>query len=398
MSSAQVRRWNIVETHYVVTRKSETGHKVVNNYRLLHTLGQGRFGKVKLCERLGTLNSSTTDGGDHRASSFLDDDSDPAKAFVSTPTFASSSGRLFAMKILSKKMLCRLKDYYAEPLADQPEIGPKENTKEERMPARMRAVTALDRVHNEIEIMRSLYHRNIVLLFEVIEAEDSNKLYLVLEYMAGGPCMIYRPKTRDFYSRVTGSVLTEELARSYLSDILHGLQYLHQRRICHRDIKPDNVLLNDSGRCHITDFGCAKAFRDVTKDGGDGAVGSGAETVLLSDTVGTYQFLAPECCSGEHYDPFNVDIWAVGVVLYIFFYGKLPFSSETTRELFDEIIHAEITFTGPKESGREQSVSREGQDLLRRLLEKDPTQRITIKNSLRHPWFQLDEDDEPLSF
>lgn len=147
-----------------------------------------------------------------------------------------AKARLFAMKTFSKKMLRRLKDYCAEPAGGK-EDGAAEADAEGEVPMRMRAVTALDRVHDEIEIMRSLYHRNIVLLFEVIEADDSDKLYMVLEYMARGPCMVYRPDAKDFYSRVTGGTLPEELARSYLSDILLGLQYLHQRQICHRDIK-----------------------------------------------------------------------------------------------------------------------------------------------------------------
>jgi len=152
------RRWNIAETHCVEKRKTEAGDKLVNNYRLMQTLGQGRFGKVKLCERLAN-GAGAGDG---------------AAASRPPPAFTPPKARLFAMKIFSKKMLRRLKDYCAEPSTER-EGG------EEEMPMRMRAVTALDRVRDEVEIMRSLYHRNIVLLFEVIEADDSDKLYMVLE-------------------------------------------------------------------------------------------------------------------------------------------------------------------------------------------------------------------------
>lgn len=129
-------------------------------------------------------------------------------------------------------------------------------------------------------------------------------------------------------------------------------------------MQPDNVLLNDTGRCHLTDFGCAKAFAAYGHDG--------SEAMRLTDTVGTYQFLAPECCSGEPYDPFKVDIWAVGVVYFIFLFGRLPFTSESARELFDEITRAEVVLPGPDESRRDQPVSPEARDLLHRLLEKDP--------------------------
>ncbi|CAH0475841.1 unnamed protein product [Peronospora belbahrii] len=393
-------RWNIAETHYVAKRKTEMGEKFVNNYQILHTLGQGRFGKVKLCERLANSETpsftSTNNVEDvHTVSSDAHKTSDDTITPLIRPVFSPPKARLFAMKIFSKKMLRRLKDYCAEPAGNQ--LGD-DDTKKGAVPMRMRAVTALDRVHEEIEIMRSLYHRNIVLLFEVIKANDSDKLYLVLEYMACGPCMVFRPDTKDFYSPVTGGTLPEELARQYLSDILLGLQYLHQRRICHRDIKPDNVLLNESGCCHITDFGCAKALNGVTKDDGvGGATHINAEPVLLSDTVGTYQFLAPECCSGEPYDPFKADIWAVGIVFYIFLYGRLPFSSGSTQELFDEIMRAEIILPGPEKSGRQLPLCPEGKDLLHRLLEKDPKQRISIADALSHPWFVQDDIDESLS-
>ena len=127
-----------------------------------------------------------------------------------------------------------------------------------------------------------------------------------------------------------------------------------------------------------------------------GVTGANAEPVLLSDTVGTYQFLAPECCSGEDYDPFKVDIWAAGIMFYIYLFGILPFRSEGTRALLEEIARAEIQLPGTAESVREAPLSQECQDLLRRLLEKNPEQRITIAAALCHPWFM--DGDEPLSF
>ncbi|KAI9989664.1 hypothetical protein PInf_019949 [Phytophthora infestans] len=400
MSGTGARRWDIAETHYVVKQKAETGSKFVNNYRVLQTLGQGRFGKVKLCERLTSGVASATNGAaaGNAAIVAINGDADAPAATSPPPAFAPPKTRLFAMKIYSKKMLLRLKDYCVDPAEQQ--LGAIQNDAgEDAIPMIMRAVTALDRVHDEINILRSLYHRNIVLLFEVIEADDSDKLYMVLEYMPGGPCMTYRPDTKDFYSCATGGLLSEELARSYLSDILLGLQYLHQRRVCHRDIKPDNILLNDSGRCHLTDFGCARAFSHTSEDVSGATENSVTEPVLLSDTAGTYQFLAPECCSGEPYDPFKVDIWAVGVVFFIFLFGRLPFTSESTRELFDAIIRAEIVLAGTDESRRAVPLSPEGENVLRRLLEKDTEQRISIAEALSHPWFTQDDDDEePLSF
>ncbi|CEG39281.1 camkk protein kinase [Plasmopara halstedii] len=385
MSGTGARLWNIAETTYVVKRRTETGEKVVNNYRLLQTIGQGRFSKVKLCERL--VNSGVADAANGWA------DGNSAVVSLPLPAFAPPKASLFAMKIYSKKMLRRLKDYCTE----KP-LGRDTDTDLDAVPIKMRTVTALDRVRDEIQIMRSLYHRNIVLLYEVIEADNSDKLFLVLEYMASGPCMVYRADRKDFYSRVTGSVLSEDLARSYLSDILLGLQYLHLRRVCHRDIKPDNILVSGSGRCHMSDFNCAKVFCGGPTGGFAGDDDdNAADQVFVSDTVGTYQFLAPECCSGDPYNPFKADIWAVGVVFYIFLSGRLPFASESTRGLFEEILHADILL--PERCGRELPLSCEGSNLLFRLLEKYPANRITIEDALSHPWFvQIEEDEQPLSF
>ncbi|RLN02235.1 hypothetical protein BBJ28_00000225 [Nothophytophthora sp. Chile5] len=396
-STAAARRWNIAETHTVVKMKAAAGDKFVNNYRLLHTLGQGRFGKVKLCERLANICSSSSRSNGQNSNikagelvvGQIGSGALGEAPALPPPMFAQPKARQFAMKIFSKKMLRKMKDYCAEPAHEQRkgELA----AVEDALPARMRVVTALDRVRDEIEIMRSLYHRNIVLLFEVIE-DNSDKIYMVLEYMAQGPCIVYRPDTKDFYSHVTGGPLSEELARAYLRDILLGLEYLHQRRICHRDIKAS----------HHSAVLLAAKFGNDTAGAIDDAnlTQEPVQPVLMSDTVGTYQFLAPECCSGEPYDPFKVDIWAVGVVLYIFLFGKLPFASESTRELFDEITRAEIVLPEVEEgSGRDQQLRPECRDLLVRLLEKDPGQRITITEAHHHPWFvNEDEEDEPLSF
>lgn len=104
--------------------------------------------------------------------------------------------------------------------------------------------------------------------------------------------------------------------------------------------------------------------------------------VHVTDTTGTYHFLAPECCSGEPYDPFKVDIWAVGVLLYIFLFGTLPFNCDGTKELFDTIIQCDLVLP-IEESERLPS---DCKDLLLRLLDKSPSERILLKDALQHPW------------
>lgn len=363
-------RWNIVETREIRKQKTQDGRKFVNNYQLLRTIGQGRFGTVKLCDRITNVGGSASDNAA------------PEAVDATAPPPVPSNRRQFAVKIYSKQMLLKMKEYVStEPkqttfvAAETSDCAAAAETTSDGR--RMRIVTALDHVRDEIAIMRNLYHRNIVLLFEVIESDKSDKLYLVMEYMAQGPCMAYRSDTKDFVSPLTGGVLTERLAGAHMKDVLHGLSYLHQRGICHRDVKPDNVLLNDMQRCHLTDFGCAKR-----QDPGS--------ALLVSDTVGTFQFLAPECCTGEPYDPFQVDVWAAGLLLYIFLFGKLPIVSESAKELLDEIMRLDRLVLPDEASELSASCC----DLLRRMLTKDPHERINVADALKHPWFTEQEEEE----
>lgn len=376
-------QWNIVETHTITKHKSSDGAKFVNNYELKRTLGQGQFGKVKLCERIPTVAETTPPV---QAATIAADVNEslgppPPQTFLNAAAAtAVPKRRQFAMKIFSKKALLKMKEYVSVPQTDCTSAA------DATTATRMRVVTALDHVHDEIAIMRTLYHRNIVLLFEVLECERSDKIYMVLEFMNQGPCMVFNPETKAFSSPLTGGVLSDAWAKAHLKDILNGLEYLHSRRICHRDLKPGNILLNATGRCHLSDFGCAVAF---SNDAG------AASASLVSDTVGTYQFLAPECCSGEPYDPFKVDIWSTGVLLYIFLFGKLPFQSESTKELFDEITRCEVIDL----PDALRHVEPDCTDLLLRLLKKDPQERITVADALNHPWLaEPDEDEQPLSF
>ncbi|GAB9465336.1 Camkk protein kinase [Globisporangium polare] len=406
-------RWNIVETPFVEKCKTRDGRKVLNNYELLQTLGQGQFGKVKLCERIPAVAApcvvTTEPTSSVRASaSALEAVNDllgpPPPVFgngsasaAAVAVAAESKRRQFAIKIFSKKALLKMKEYVAETAqingGAHSEDGAHNGVTTAANATRMRVVTALDHVRDEIAIMRTLYHRNIVLLFEVIESEGNDKIYMVLEVMARGQCMVFNAETKLFASPLTGGVLTDAWAKTHIQDILSGLNYLHSRRVCHRDLKPGNILLNTAGRCHLTDFGCAKVLPSTSTSN----KASATTQHLVSDTVGTYQFVAPECCSGEPYDPFKVDVWATGILLYIFLYGKLPFEAESTKELFDEITKWDAETDLPPNSVR--NVAPACRDLLLKLLKRDPNERISVADALHHPWLRdEDEDEEPLSF
>lgn len=307
-------RWDIKVSFDVKKSENNKKEKFINEYCILDVLGEGSFGKVHLCERR-----------------------------QGTPY------RQFAMKKMDKNKLDKMKKYTTD-----------QNT--------MKMMTELDRVHLEVNIMRHLYHPNIVIMFELLES--SKKLYFILEYMSKGPCMVYDAHQRLFKSPLTQSSLTEELAKQHLADIVHGVQYLHSRNIVHRDIKPSNILLNDNNRCHLADFGCAHQFHHGSS--------------LLRDTVGTYHFTAPECCTGEYYDGYKADIWSIGITLYIMLLGRLPFDAETTQDLFQLIQEKPLSIE------RDTTLSSEAIELVALLLDKNPNTRLSLQDTLEHPWLSED--------
>ena len=139
--------------------------------------------------------------------------------------------------------------------------------------------------------------------YQVIDDPASDKLYLVLEFAAGGQIVHWQPEKGSYAAGDTGLPLTETVARSYMRDIILGLEYLHQSNVAHRDMKPENLLVTADGRCKITDFGVSKMF----DEGSNG---------FVTDTEGTHAYFSPESCSGKEYSAYMDDVWGLGVCLY----------------------------------------------------------------------------------
>jgi len=132
---------------------------------------------------------------------------------------------------------------------------------------------------------------------------------------------------------------------------------------------------------------------------------------LLVDTAGTYTFLAPECCTGEAFSPWPVDVWAAGVTLYVFLFGRLPFQKEGLGPLFEAIQEEVVMFPPRKEEGEEGEGGKEGEeggkevlvleegvrDVLEGLFKKDPQERWTLGMLKGHAWLeraQKEDEDE----
>ncbi|XP_025092933.1 calcium/calmodulin-dependent protein kinase kinase 1-like isoform X2 [Pomacea canaliculata] len=251
----------------------------------------------------------------------------------------------YAMKILSKKRLMKKAGFFRRPL---PSRDGKSGV----------PTNPLERVYREIAILKKLDHPNVVKLVEVLDDPEEDNLYLVFELVEKGEVMEV-PCQEPF---------SEDVARGYLRDIIQGIEYLHYQRIIHRDIKPSNLLLGDDGHIKIADFGVSNEFK-----------GSDA---FLSNTAGTPAFMAPETLRDNHpqFHGKALDIWAMGVTLYCFVFGKVPFEEEYILGLHKKILKDPVTF--PEDI----SISEELKSLIQRMLDKNPTTRITLPEIKVDPW------------
>ncbi|XP_072320540.1 calcium/calmodulin-dependent protein kinase kinase 1b [Eucyclogobius newberryi] len=261
--------------------------------------------------------------------------------------YDEDSEEYYAMKVVSKKRLMKQCGFIRR--------WPSQGSQQDPYP---KAVLPLDRVYKEIAILKKLNHHNVVKLVEVLDDPDDDGLHMAFELMKKGPVM----------EVPTDNPLTEEQARFYFRDVVLGIEYLHYHKIIHRDIKPSNLLLGDDGNVKIADFGVSREFK--------------GKDALLSGTAGTPAFMAPETMT-EHKQTFSgkaLDLWAMGVTLYCFVFGKCPFYDEYIVALHDKIKKDPVVF--PKTP----TISKDLRDLIEKMLDKNPETRITLPEVKVHPW------------
>ncbi|XP_034745943.1 calcium/calmodulin-dependent protein kinase kinase 1 isoform X2 [Etheostoma cragini] len=295
----------------------------LNQYKLKSEIGKGSYGVVKLA--------------------YNEDDD-----------------KHYAMKLVSKKKLMKQCGFPRRP----PPRGPKAAQGEQP-----KILGPLERVYQEIAILKKLDHVNIVKLVEVLDDPAEDNLHMVFELMPKGPVMEV-PSDNPF---------SEEQARLYFRDIILGIEYLHYQKIVHRDIKPSNLLLGDDGHVKIADFGVSNQF-----EGND---------ALLSSTAGTPAFMAPETLSDarKSFSGKALDVWAMGVTLYCFVFGKCPFIDEYILALHNKIRTKLVDFPETPQ------ISEELRTLVLRMLDKNPDTRITLPEIKMDQWVtQRGTDPLPL--
>jgi serine/threonine protein kinase len=175
--------------------------------------------------------------------------------------------------------------------------------------------------------------------------QSDTKVFLVLDYVPGGELFARLKDERKF---------PESRARLYGAEILLGLGHLHSLGFVYRDLKPENILVDSEGHLRLTDFGLVKS-----------KMNSGATT---STFCGTPEYIAPEMLNQKPYTK-AVDWWSFGVLMYEMMIGVPPFYDENTNRMYNAILNAPIRFSPG-------SVSDDGQDLILRLLERDPAARL----------------------
>jgi len=240
----------------------------------------------------------------------------------------------------------------------------------------MQIITLLPDALKEIDILKKINHKNVVNLKEIIENDETEKIYLIMEYAKKGSLMSYNEKTKQFfinknYSKENVDNYSEEDLRRIVKDLASGLSYLHNVGIIHRDLKPENILIDEENCCKISDFNVSS----VIINGED----------KFTKTEGTICFYAPECCKGksESFAGKPIDVWALGVCLYISTFKVLPFASKDNN-MYEIISQINAFETLKLPSTRE--ISAGLTDLLNKIFNKDPEKRITAEQILQHPW------------
>lgn len=335
--SPRISRKPAVESRRVSIDKNGSFLQL-NQYKLMDQIGVGSYGLVKLA-------------------------------------YNEEDSQHYAMKILSKKKLLRKAGIGFS--RGHPKRG-------------VNATTPLDRVYREVAVLKKLDHPNVVKLVEVLgemcsflrllgfnmdrishiffpfhlasrlDDPSEDALYMVFELVAKGPVL-------DIPS---GKPLSEDYAWFIFRQVILGVEYLHYQKIIHGDLKPENLLLADHDVVKVADLGVCNEFL-----GDDSSIDQRTAS-------GTPAFRAPETLSGTGlvFDGKKADIWSMGVTLFAFVTGDIPFKNQAIPKLYEQIQNEEVSFPAKI------SISDDIRDFITKMLDKNPEKRINMEQIKVSNW------------
>ncbi|KAK2586915.1 hypothetical protein KPH14_009847 [Odynerus spinipes] len=214
----------------------------------------------------------------------------------------------------------------------------------------------------EVRCMKLVQHPNVVRLYEVIDTQT--KLYLILELGDGG----------DLYDYIMrhDSGLSEEVARTYFRQIVRAISYCHRLHVVHRDLKPENVVFFEKlGLVKLTDFGFSNRFCPGQK---------------LETSCGSLAYSAPEILLGDSYDAPAVDVWSLGVILYMLVCGQAPFQEANDSETLTMIMDCKYSIPAHVSEGCKR--------LIARMLVREPEGRASLEEIAADPWLAIGSDTD----
>ena len=216
-------------------------------------------------------------------------------------------------------------------------------------------------ISREAFLLQTLKHKNILEIYNSYSTNDY--LYIIMEYAKGG----------ELFSVIKKNGLDEKECKFFFKQIYSAIQYIHSKNIVHRDLKPNNILFLDEAKTHL-----------VVIDFGISGISNGNNHDIIK--AGTTKYMPPEMFDKNSFESnTKIDIWSLGIILYLLFYGKFPFEGKNNDETISQIIKQPLIIPENKK------ISETMFQLLTNLLNKNPEKRIDTCSDLFSDWFDDEE-------